>query len=92
MKDLAGFVATSDESQTAFVKQLFHHTVKQPILAYGPTRHDLQQSFAERDSLISVSCSSKSWPRVRPRRMLGAELPASRIEDLNSGEFSYGKR
>ena len=26
MKDLAAFVAASDESQTAFVKQLFHHT------------------------------------------------------------------
>ena len=50
MKDLAEFVATSDESQTAFVKQLFHHTVKQSVLAYGPTRlHDLQQTFAARD-------------------------------------------
>jgi hypothetical protein len=47
MKDLAEFVASSDESQTAFVKQLFHHTVKQPILAYGPNRlHELQQEFA----------------------------------------------
>jgi cytochrome c553 len=46
MKDLAEFVASSDESQTAFVKQLFHHTVKQPILAYGPNRlHELQQDF-----------------------------------------------
>ena len=33
MKDLAAFLAASEESQTAFVKQLFHHTVKQPILA-----------------------------------------------------------
>jgi len=48
MKDLAEFVAASDESQTAFVKQLFHHTVKQPILAYGPNRlHELQQDFAK---------------------------------------------
>jgi hypothetical protein len=48
MKDLAEFVATSDESQTAFVKQLFHHTVKQSVLAYGPNRlQELQQSFAK---------------------------------------------
>jgi Protein of unknown function (DUF1588)/Protein of unknown function (DUF1585) len=48
MKDLAEFVASSDESQTAFVKQLFHHTVKQPILAYGPNRlHELQQDFVK---------------------------------------------
>jgi hypothetical protein len=48
MKDLAEFVATSDEAQTAFVKQLFHHTVKQSVLAYGPTRLQvLQQHFAK---------------------------------------------
>ena len=47
-KELAAFLADSEESQTAFVKQLFHHTVKQPIRAYGPdTLHDLQQSFAK---------------------------------------------
>jgi hypothetical protein len=48
MQDLAEFAAASDESQTAFVKQLFHHTVKQPILAYGPDcLHALQQDFAK---------------------------------------------
>jgi cytochrome c553 len=47
-KELAAFLADSEESQTAFVKQLFHHTVKQPIRAYGPdTLHGLQQSFAK---------------------------------------------
>jgi hypothetical protein len=46
-KDLAKFLAASEESQEAFVKQLFHHTVKQPIRAYGPnTLHDLQKQFA----------------------------------------------
>jgi hypothetical protein len=50
IKDLAEFVATSDESQTAFVKQLFHHTVKQSIYAYGPNElHQLQQHFANND-------------------------------------------
>jgi hypothetical protein len=47
-KDLAAFLAASEESQDAFVKQLFHHTVKQPIRAYGPnTLHDLQHDFAD---------------------------------------------
>ncbi len=47
-KDLARFLANSEESQKAFVKQLFHHTVKQPIRAYGPTTlDDLQKTFAE---------------------------------------------
>jgi hypothetical protein len=50
MEDLAEFVAASDESQTAFVKQLFHHTVKQPILAYGPNRlQELRQDFAKNE-------------------------------------------
>jgi len=50
MKELAAFLAASEESQSAFVKQLFHHTVKQPILAYGPTRQrDLRQFFAQHD-------------------------------------------
>jgi hypothetical protein len=49
-KQLAAFLAASDESQTAFVKQLFHHTVKQPIRAYGPNcLHDLQQRFAKNE-------------------------------------------
>jgi hypothetical protein len=52
-KDLAAFLAASEESQDAFVKQLFHHTVKQPIRAYGPDRlHDLQKSFAKNDYSI----------------------------------------
>lgn len=47
LKDVAAFVAASEESQTAFVKQLFHHAIKQPIFAYGPNElHDLQQQFA----------------------------------------------
>lgn len=47
-KDLAKFLAASEESQDAFVKQLFHHTVKQPIRAYGPnTLKNLQQGFAD---------------------------------------------
>lgn len=48
LKDVAAFVAASEESQTAFVKQLFHHAIKQPIFAYGPNElHDLQQQFAK---------------------------------------------
>jgi hypothetical protein len=53
MKDLANFVATSDESQQAFVKQLFHHAVKQPVRAYGPERLEtLQKEFAKNEFSI----------------------------------------
>lgn len=34
-RELAEFLARSEEAQRAFVSQLFHHQVKQPILAYG---------------------------------------------------------
>lgn len=34
-KGLAEFVAKSDETSYSMVQQLFHHTVKQPIMAYG---------------------------------------------------------
>jgi mono/diheme cytochrome c family protein len=50
IKDLAEFLAASDESQDAFVKQLFQHAVKQPIRAYGPDElQQLQQTFVKDD-------------------------------------------
>jgi cytochrome c5 len=35
-RDLATFLAGSAETHTAFVEQLFHHLVKQPVRAFGP--------------------------------------------------------
>ena len=35
-KELAAFMARSEETHRAFARQLFHHMVQQPILAYGP--------------------------------------------------------
>jgi hypothetical protein len=47
-RDLARFLVESDESQTAFVSQLFHHLAKQPVRAFGPTQlAELQQRFRE---------------------------------------------
>ncbi|MCI0359145.1 MAG: DUF1592 domain-containing protein [Planctomycetaceae bacterium] len=40
VRDLARFLADSNESHAAFVQQLFHYLVKQPIRAYGPHRLD----------------------------------------------------
>ena len=37
--ELAAFLAGSEETHTAFVQQLFHYLVKQPIRAYGPPGH-----------------------------------------------------
>jgi hypothetical protein len=45
-RDLATFLAESEETQKAFVEQLFHYLVKQPIRAFGPrTSSDLREGF-----------------------------------------------
>ncbi len=52
-RDLANFLANSDETHSAFVEQLFHYMVKQPIRAFGPnTSSDLKKAFAQHDFSI----------------------------------------
>jgi hypothetical protein len=52
-RELAQYVAASDEGQAAFVEQLFHHLVQQPVEAYGPdVLENLRRSFAENDCNI----------------------------------------
>jgi hypothetical protein len=47
VRDLATFLAASDETQEAFAEQLFHYLVKQPIRAYGEGTLDrLEADFA----------------------------------------------
>jgi hypothetical protein len=47
-RDLAEFLAGSEEVQTAFVEQLFRHLAKQSVRAYGPKAlTDLQETFAK---------------------------------------------
>ena len=36
VRELATFLADSEETHDAFVEQLFHYLVKQPIRAFGP--------------------------------------------------------
>lgn len=50
VRDLAQFLADSDETRSAFVEQLFHYLVKQPIRAYGPQMlSDLRNSFVAKE-------------------------------------------
>jgi hypothetical protein len=45
-RDLARFLAQSEEVHTAFVERLFQNIVKQPVRAYGPRTHaDLLATF-----------------------------------------------
>src|SRR5205807_888844 len=48
--DVAEFAINSDQAQNAFIQQLFHHTVKQSLLAYGAdTLKQLRQTFVATD-------------------------------------------
>jgi hypothetical protein len=49
-RELAAFLASSEETQAAFVEQLFHYFVKQPVRAFGAeTPEQLRRSFAAHD-------------------------------------------
>jgi hypothetical protein len=53
VRELARYLADSEETHEAFVEQLFHYLVKQPILAHGPeTLSKLEKSFSERNFSI----------------------------------------
>lgn len=53
VRDMAVFLAESEEVHAAFVEQLFHYMVKQPIAAFGPDeRVRLRRSFAENNFSI----------------------------------------
>ena len=50
VRELADFLAGSEETHAAFVEQLFQHLAKQPIQAYGPDEADsLRRKFVERE-------------------------------------------
>lgn len=49
-RDLAAFLASSQETHQTFIEQLFHNLVKQPVRAFGAHAHDdLRAAFAEGD-------------------------------------------
>jgi mono/diheme cytochrome c family protein len=48
VRELAAFLAGSEETHEAFAEQLFHYLVKQPVRAYGPRKlAELRRSFAD---------------------------------------------
>lgn len=67
-RDLATFLAGTDEVHEAFVEKLFHQVVQQPIRAYGPDRLvELRRSFAKhdfriRDLMVEIVASTALGP------------------------------
>jgi cytochrome c553 len=80
-RELATLLADSEETHAAFVEQLFHYLVKQPIRAYGPrTLPDLRRSFADGGFHIRklmaeiVVSSSFRAPGPKPAALGGTDL------------------
>jgi hypothetical protein len=63
-RELADFLASSDEAHAAFVEQLFHYLVQQPIRAYGnQTLPDLKKAFVQekfniRAAMVEIMAAS----------------------------------
>jgi hypothetical protein len=86
--ELAAFLAGSEETQTAFVRQLFHHLVKQPVAAYGPDRLDrLQQSFVASDfNIYRLAAEIVATTAVPPMNgKSNAAAPSTNPRSLTGG-------
>jgi len=69
VRELAAFLARSEETHTAFIQQLFHYIVKQPIRAFGPQaladlrRFFVAQNFNVRKLMTEIMVKSALTPR-----------------------------
>ena len=71
-RDVAEFAANSEQAQNGFIEQLFHHVVKQPMLAYGadiPQR--LRRSFVAsgfniQQLLVEIAATSALYRVDKP--------------------------
>jgi hypothetical protein len=84
VRDLATFLANSEETHEAFVQHLFHYFVKQPIRAFGPRQlSELRQSFARnqynvRELMVQIVMASalprrESISDASPKRLSSRE-------------------
>lgn len=71
-RELATFLAGSDEVHAAFIEQFFHYLVKQPILGFGPeTPSALRKTFETqqfhlRKLIVDVAAAAALPPRRGP--------------------------
>jgi hypothetical protein len=73
-RDLAKYLAGSEEVHTAFAEQLFHHLIKQPVQAYGPRQlADLRESFVKsefnmRKLAVEIAVAAALPPPKTPKK------------------------
>jgi hypothetical protein len=83
VRELAQFLAGSQETHDAFVEQLFHQLVKQPIRAFGShAAADLRQSFVAhdysiRDLVVRIVATAALAPREPDPTSVAARPTAS---------------
>jgi hypothetical protein len=80
VRELARFLAGSEEVHEAFVARLFHHLVRQPALAYGPDKlAELRRFFAANDynmrRLVIESVVQAALPDREARPAVGVRHP-----------------
>jgi hypothetical protein len=82
-RSLATYLAGSEETHSAFIQQLFHYLVKQPIRAFGSREltelRDLfvHHDFNMRKLMVEVIASSALTPRQARPKAQGAAIPVA---------------
>ncbi|MFO0889936.1 MAG: DUF1592 domain-containing protein [Isosphaeraceae bacterium] len=80
---LAGYLAGSEEAHTAFVQQLFHYLVKQPIRAFGSQElTELREYFEHhefniRKLMVEIMASSALTPRDAGKKPARGSVPVA---------------
>jgi hypothetical protein len=87
-KGLASFLAGSEETHSAFVQQLFHYLVKQPVRAFGAQElAELRQFFVAHDFnirklMVEIMASSALTPRNARAKVHLVVIPADPWADV----------
>lgn len=78
-RDLASYLAESEEAHAAFVEKLFHNLVKQPVRAYGQQAlPDLERAFTAnefsiRKQVVETATLAALGPGRRPAAVAAAD-------------------
>ena len=77
-KDVANYALTSESAHRAFIREVFHHVVKQPVAAYGndamellrrrfaANQFNIQKLVADVVTLAATAGSTTAAPPIRP--------------------------
>jgi hypothetical protein len=85
-RSLATYLAGSEETHAAFVQQLFHYLMKQPVVAFGPQAlGELRCFFAKHDFnmqklMVEIIASSAQVPRHSGAKPVLAVLGGGKVK------------